>query len=82
LPTEYSVAGLVIAIYIKNKHIHFHSTLLNRNTMSIIFAILMSLGIISNPVNTNVKHDGINQQKFDYTYSSNTRGGLDWEVTH
>ena len=50
--------------------------------MSIIFAILMSLGIISNPVNTNVKHDGINQQKFDYTYSSNTRGGLDWEDTH
>ena len=50
--------------------------------MSIIFAILMSLGIISNPVNSDVKHDGINQQKFDYSYSSNAKGGLDWEDTH
>lgn len=50
--------------------------------MSIIFAILMSLGIISNPVNSGVKHDGYNQTKFDYDYSSNVKGGIEWEDTH
>lgn len=48
--------------------------------MAIIFSILMSLGLISNPYQSDVKHH--NQTKFDTNYSDYSRGGVDWEETH
>lgn len=48
--------------------------------MAIIFSILMSLGLISNPYQSDVKHH--NQTKFDTTYSDNSRGSIEWDESH
>jgi len=47
--------------------------------MSIIFTILMSLGFMSSPYQSDVKH---NPSKFDAQYSDTVKTAVEWEEMH
>lgn len=49
--------------------------------MAIIISILMSLGIISNPVNNDNTSFGYNETRGD-NYTATSKGGVDWAETH
>ncbi len=49
--------------------------------MAIIISILMSLGIISNPVNNDNNSFGYHETRGD-NYAATSKGGVDWSETH